>query len=67
MKIGIKIFNTKRNIAITPSIHFYISKGYKQINGGYIPDEYVLAFVFLTINIEIWSNRFWKGIIKYQL
>lgn len=67
MKIGIKIFNTKRNIAITPSLHLYIAKGYKQTDGNFKPNEYVLAFIFLTINIEIWSNRFWKGIIKYQL
>jgi hypothetical protein len=63
-KFGIKIFFTKRNIAITPSLHLYIAKGYKQINGDYYPDEFVFAFCFLTINIELWNNKFWNGFFK---
>ena len=63
-KIGVKIFFNKKCWVLIPTITFYYFKKYKQDNGNYYPNEYILAFVFLNLNIEIWNNKFWKGIFK---
>ena len=61
---GIKIFFTNRSIAFIPSLHLYIMKNYKQKNGKIKDNEYVFGIWFLTLNIEIWTDKFWNGIFK---
>lgn len=61
---GIKIFFTPRGIAFIPSFHLYVMKGYRQTNGKKCRNEYVLGFWFLTLNIELWNNKFWDGFFR---
>lgn len=63
-KIGIKIWTNNKSWAIIPNMNIYFFEGYEQLYGKYRPNEYVLAFAFLNLNIEIWTNKFWKGLFK---
>ena len=66
-KLGIKIYYSKRSWELLPSITFMFFKGYPQNDGKYYPNEYILGFSFLALNIEIWTNKFWEGIFKITL
>jgi hypothetical protein len=65
-KIGMRIFLCKKSISFIPNISLYYFKGYQQMYDKYYPDEYILVFVFLNLNIELRNNKYWKGFFNYK-